>query len=83
MSTKDVKDSRDTRKITYLEIVVGEVQGGDVAKGHGEVRDSVHGQAAHVQLLLLDLLLVMLSVLQPSSCSCPERHDVGMPVPMP
>ena len=70
-------------KRTYLEIVVGEVQGGDVAKGRGEVRDSVHGQAAHVQLLLLDLLLVMLPMLEPSSCSCSKRHDVGMPMPMP
>jgi hypothetical protein len=45
---------------TNLKIVVGEIQGGDMAKGHGDVWDNVHGQATHVKLLVLELLLIML-----------------------
>jgi hypothetical protein len=73
-------DTREGNK-AYLEIVVGEVQGGDVAERHGDVWDGVHGQTTHVQLLILELLLIMLYMLCSSSCCCSETNSFEMAMP--
>jgi hypothetical protein len=83
-STKQKKKKVPTqeKEKTNLKIVVGEIQGGDMAKGHADVWDNVHGQATHVKLLVLELLLIMLSMLSSSSsCCCSKPNSLEMAMP--